>query len=173
MPHRGVGMNLSTRRWAWTSAAMLAAASWASASSKDSYFDVGAAAPTLPSASVVAPAGEAVGIDDRLWVTVQAASPAERAKASAAGLSLDDIGSSAVSGVATARILERLKKEGFSILKTQRFEDILKAFPEADRAYRDYAGVQAELQAIAAASQGVASLVPVGKSFEGREITAI
>lgn len=173
MTHRGVAMSISAHRWAWLSVVLLSAATWTAASSRDSFFDSESGAAPSPSAATVAQPGPGVAIDDRLWVTIQASSPDERAKASAAGLSLDDIGSSAASGLATPRIVERLKKEGISILKTQRFAELLKSFPEADRAYHDYAGVQAELQAIASASQGVASLVPVGKSYEGRDITAI
>ena len=156
-------------RWAWTFAfASLAGAAFAA----DSFFD-GSADSLSANPAPVASAGKASAIDDRLWVTIRASSPADRAKAAEAGLSIDDIGSETVSGIAPSRALGQLKSQGFEVTHVERFADFIKGFPEADKAYHDYAGVQAELQAIASGSRGVASLVAVGKSYEGRDITAI
>ncbi|MBI3548786.1 MAG: zinc carboxypeptidase [Elusimicrobia bacterium] len=112
-------------------------------------------------------------VDARRWVAVGAETTAARSRASAAGLAVEEIFPGYVTGVIAGDDLPRLRAAGLTVLREAPLEDHLKAFPPRDKAYHDYAGVVAELRAVAESSGGGASLLSAGKSFGGRDIPAI
>ncbi|MCX5789513.1 MAG: M14 family metallopeptidase [Elusimicrobia bacterium] len=127
-----------------------------------------------PPASPQTPAvGPDLEMNDRLWVVIRAASPQDRSKAAALGLDIVDISGANASGVATPAGLARLQEAGFEVIKQTALRNLPRAFPPQDKAYHDYAQVQATLAQIAGAHKDFASIVEVGQSVRGRKITAL
>ena len=127
-----------------------------------------------PAAPASIPEVRPVPADDRVWAVVSADTGRRRSQASSLGLSIEEVSGAEVAGIATAAALARLRAAGFVIQRqTSLRNTLLKSFPTPDKAYHDYAGVEAELGAIASANPGLASLVDIGQSYGGLNITAI
>ena len=119
------------------------------------------------------PVGQVVEADERLWVTLQAPSKRDRSRAAALGLDITEVSGALSTGVATPAAVARLRAAGFAIKWQASLRDANKGFPPADKAYHDYAQVQAQLGSIASAHPDFASLVEFGKSVRGRKLTAL
>ncbi|MBI4422988.1 MAG: zinc carboxypeptidase [Elusimicrobia bacterium] len=151
-------------------AAALAAASALGARAQGPSFD-GGARPAERATFEAPPVGASATIDDRLWVALRAASRAERARAAALGLAIEESSAGTVEGVATRSALARLAAAGFAVVRSDSLRT--KGFPAPDAAYRDYAETQAELAAIVSRLPRLASLVELGETAEGRKLTAV
>ncbi len=118
--------------------------------------------------------GALIGLDDRYWVTVKAKNAAERTRIATIGMSIEEIGDGTVGGEATHEILEILAREGIEVVKKVSLMRIHpEDFPEQDGAYHNYGEAEAMLSQLAAAHADLITLFPIGKSVEGRSITAV
>ncbi|MBI4349772.1 MAG: zinc carboxypeptidase [Elusimicrobia bacterium] len=119
------------------------------------------------------PIGPTVEVDGRLRVTIEAASRKDRSRAAALGLDIEEADAALASGIATPSAVARLRAAGFVVRSQRPLAPAIKDFPPADRAYHDYARVQARLSSIASAHPDFAALIQLGTSVRGRKLTAI
>lgn len=118
--------------------------------------------------------GSLIGLDDRFWVTIKAGNASERTRIATIGMSIEEIDGGLVRGVASQEIIELLAREGLTIAdKTPLYKMRPEDFPEQDGAYHNYGEAQSALADLAAAHPDIVSLFPIGKSVEGRDITAV
>ncbi len=113
--------------------------------------------------------------DPRMWVTLLAPDRAARNRVAAAGVSIEEVLGERVSGVATPEALAQLSAEGIAVLERgglqQHFGPL--DFPPEDAAFHNYAEMEAALKAMPGAAPDLASLIPIGKSHQGRQLWAI
>ncbi|MBI2362342.1 MAG: zinc carboxypeptidase [Elusimicrobia bacterium] len=164
--------------------AVFAAALSASASAGglwEALFDGGSDGSSGAFSSFVAKlTGEAASVkpvkkaDDRYWVTLRIDGKAARTQAASLGLSIESVEGSAVSGVADLSTLKRLQDAGMQVQSRRalagfRPED----FPPADGIYHNYGEIVSEMQSVASAGSGFASMFSVGTSVQGRAIPGL
>ncbi|MFH1725646.1 MAG: M14 family metallopeptidase [Elusimicrobiota bacterium] len=126
------------------------------------------------SGGVVPELGAIAGVDDRYWVSIRADGPAERTRLADLGMAIESVDGGLVEGVARPEELRKIRLAGFRVEKRTPLRSFgPEDFPARDDIYHNYGETEAELKAIAAAAPDIASVFPIGKSVEGRSITAI
>jgi len=128
-----------------------------------------------PAPEVAEPASlKTTSANPRYWAVVKAQSRGERTALAELGFAIEEIASQTVSGTVSEKSLAKIKSRGVIVSYEQRIEEFRpkaqKDFPQQDAKYHDYARTYSELQSIAGALAGYASLYSVGKSAEGRDI---
>ncbi|MFH2202079.1 MAG: M14 family metallopeptidase [Elusimicrobiota bacterium] len=113
-------------------------------------------------------------LDDRYWATFKAADAAARTRIATVGMSIEEIGDGTVSGVAGPAILQQLAREGFVEVKKVSLRRIRpEDFPDQDGAYNNYGEMQSKLTELAGTHPDLVSVFSIGKSVQGRAITAV
>ncbi len=118
--------------------------------------------------------GGLTGSGDRVWVELRAKGPGERTRIATIGMSIESVEGGVVGGVADSELLGLLQDAGIEIIRTiplSKFgpED----FPDADAAFHNYGEAEAALKGLAAADPEHITVLEIGKSHEGRAITAV
>jgi carboxypeptidase T len=113
------------------------------------------------------------------FIQIAAKDKHERSQIVNQGVSIEFVRSDSVWGIANDKTIKKLKKAGFTVMGTHDLsvargghQGILD-FPRDDARYHNYQRTQAALQTMQAANADIASLVVIGPSLEGRNITAI
>ncbi len=113
------------------------------------------------------------------FIQVEAINKEERSGIVNQGMSIEFVRSDSVWGFANDKAIHRLEKAGYKILGEHDVsvargghEGILD-FPREDARYHDYKRTQAALLDLKNKNADIAKLVVIGKSLEGRDITAI
>jgi len=123
-----------------------------------------------PSAAPAAPAVPAARADQRYWVVVRAMTRDQRTAIAGAGMSIEEIGSNQVAGVAHIKTIQKLKALGFEILFQTSLARYTKDFPPQDKAYHDYKRMLEALQSLAKANPKLVSMFSIGRTWQGRDI---
>jgi len=115
--------------------------------------------------------------DNRWWVTVQAPSPEERTTIAAAGMTIDEVDDTTVSGIATQEIIDQLTDRHFTICSRESLEDQYKKLLPQLRAgayhFLTYNEMVKKIQKLAAEYPNIISYFSAGKSIQGRELLVI
>jgi carboxypeptidase T len=116
-------------------------------------------------------------LEPRYWVVVRAATPAQRTALAQGGMSIEEIKSDRVSGIAHFRTIEKLQAQGFVIERqislAEYHNSFIQAFPPQDKAYHDYARLTADMRSLVQAQPGLVSMFSIGKTWQGRDIWAL
>lgn len=105
------------------------------------------------------------------FAEIQASTKAQRDQINALGFAIDGVFSDTVVVYATEREFEKLR--GRFKFEALPFPEPVWNFPGADDPYHDYAETKAALDGIVRNHPEIASVRPIGKSVEGREIYAL
>jgi carboxypeptidase T len=108
--------------------------------------------------------------NQRHWVRLKAATPAERTKLSNAGVAIEVIKPDFIAGSVTEAELAPLRNAGLVLDETPIAAVSSQAFPVEDAIYHDYAELTDALKELAAANPDLVKLDSLGKSAEQREL---
>lgn len=137
-------------------------------------FLIGRPAIKTPAPGLNAPAQKR---DARYWIVVRVADDAkERSKVADCGIALEAIAGDKLGGVGTAKSLKDLAKRGFGPDAVTAVPlDRLKAqeFPPEDAAFHDAERTETAIKAMAASRTDLASVFPIGRSLNGKDILAL
>ncbi|MEE8424742.1 MAG: M14 family metallopeptidase [Elusimicrobiota bacterium] len=118
--------------------------------------------------------GGLTGTDDRVWVELRADGPAERTRIATIGMAIESVEGNVVGGVADSELLGLLQNAGIEIIRTIPLSGFgPEDFPENDAAFHNYGEAEAALKGLAAADPDHVQVIEIGKSLEGRAITAL
>ena len=112
--------------------------------------------------------------NDRYWVQAEASDAAARTQIANAGVGIEEIQGSQVTGLASLQTIDRLQKMGIRFKMSPTTEMVTaQDFPAPDSAFHNYSRMQAELNSLASSAPGIASLFSIGHSVQGRDLLAI
>ncbi|MBI5630385.1 MAG: zinc carboxypeptidase [Elusimicrobia bacterium] len=140
----------------------------------DRAFDQGETPAAAPDPMVPQAPGKPLDLPERFWITIAARTREERSRIVNLGISIEEVLGDRIGGIGTQEMLDALNREKIehtAVSLRQRFGAL--DFPAEDRAYHNYARLQEELKAIAAAAPDLVSSFSIAKSLRGRDLICL
>lgn len=109
------------------------------------------------------------------FVRVKALDKFDRTKIVNLGVSIEAVRSDSVYGLASERVIERLRASDAVILESFRLKEGIRAwdFPPADASFHNYQELTKELERIVDSRKDIMRLFSIGKTLENRDIWAV
>ena len=121
-----------------------------------------------------ASASASEAMDERYFIEVAAGSREERSAVADAGVSIEEVRSGAVTGIADRGTVQRLRTQGFNVLRQKPLSGFRpQDFPAGDEAFHTYDQTAAGLAALAQSRPDLVTLFSIGDSIQGRKLNAV